>query len=153
MATFQLFFQSGRAKDLSAPVYSAARCDHRENSDYCVHIYSNRPTEGEFHKYFPILKDSYQFYGYSSMNPDTFIYVLGGGVFSEAKKLSNFRSCVSSVEKLVVTLVSLCSWFLASQVYINKCPTRCNNMQSVFYFTARSLYMFRVPSAPIIRST
>ena len=39
--------------------------------------------------------------------------------------------------------------------YINtsKCPTRCNNMQSIFYFTAVSRYMFRVPSAPIIRST
>jgi len=47
----------------------------------------------------------------------------------------------------------LCSWFHASQVYINKCPTRCNNMQSIFYFTAISLYVFRVPSAPIIRST
>jgi len=38
-------------------------------------------------------------------------------------------------------------------VYINKCPTSCNNMQSIFYFTAMSLYMFRVPSTPIIRST
>ena len=26
-------------------------------------------------------------------------------------------------------------------------------MQSIFYFTAKSLYMFRVPSTPIIRST
>jgi len=26
-------------------------------------------------------------------------------------------------------------------------------MQSIFYFTAKSLHMFRVPSAPIIRST
>jgi len=33
-----------------------------------------------------------------------------------------------------------------------KCPTGCNNMQSIFYFTARSLYMFRVLSTPIIRS-
>jgi len=32
-------------------------------------------------------------------------------------------------------------------------PTRCNNKQSIFYFTARSLYMFRVPFAPIISST
>ena len=36
---------------------------------------------------------------------------------------------------------------------IIKCPTRCNNMQSIFYFTAILLYMFRVPSTPIIRST
>jgi len=26
----------------------------------------------------------------------------------------------------------LCSWFRASRGYINKCPTRCNNMQSIF---------------------
>ena len=32
-----------------------------------------------------------------------------------------------------------------------KCPTRCNNRQSIFYFSARSLYMFRVPFTPIIR--
>jgi len=37
--------------------------------------------------------------------------------------------------------------------YITKCPARCNNMQSIFYFTAKSLYMFRVLSTPIIRST
>jgi len=34
-----------------------------------------------------------------------------------------------------------------------KCPTRCNNKQSVFCFTARSLYIFRVPFTPIVRST
>jgi len=34
----------------------------------------------------------------------------------------------------------------------NKCPTRCNTKQSVYY-PARSLYMFRVLSTPIIRST
>jgi hypothetical protein len=32
-------------------------------------------------------------------------------------------------------------------------PTRCNNEQSIFYFTARSLYMFQVSFTPIIRST
>ena len=32
--------------------------------------------------------------------------------------------------------------------YINNCPTRCNNMQSVFYFAAVSLYMFWVPLCP-----
>jgi len=45
------------------------------------------------------------------------------------------------------TLAFLCSCFRESQVYIYKCPTRCNNMRSIFYF------MFRVQSAPIIRST
>ena len=47
----------------------------------------------------------------------------------------------------------LYSCFRASQLYVNKCPTRRNNMQSIFYFNVRSLYMFRVPSTPIIRST
>jgi hypothetical protein len=31
--------------------------------------------------------------------------------------------------------------------------TRCNNKQSLYYFTAISLYMFRMPFASIIRST
>jgi hypothetical protein len=32
-------------------------------------------------------------------------------------------------------------------------PTRCNVEQSIFYFTAVSLYMFRAYFTPIIRST
>jgi len=37
-------------------------------------------------------------------------------------------------------------------VYINNCPTRCNTKQSIYY-SASSLYMFRVSTTPIIRST
>jgi len=36
--------------------------------------------------------------------------------------------------------------------YINNCPTRCNTKQSIYY-SASSLYMFRVPTTPTIRST
>ena len=36
----------------------------------------------------------------------------------------------------------LCSWFRASLIYINNCPTRCNTKQSNYY-SASSLYMFR----------
>ena len=36
--------------------------------------------------------------------------------------------------------------------YINNCPTRCNTKQSIYY-SASSLYMFRVSTTPIIRST
>ena len=36
--------------------------------------------------------------------------------------------------------------------YINNCPTRCNTKQSIYY-SAISLYMFRVSTTPIIRST
>jgi len=35
---------------------------------------------------------------------------------------------------------------------INNCPMRCNTKQSIYY-SASSLYMFRVSSTPIIRST
>ena len=35
---------------------------------------------------------------------------------------------------------------------INNCPTRCNTKQSIYY-SASSLYMFRVSNTPIIRST
>ena len=46
----------------------------------------------------------------------------------------------------------LCFWFRASLIYINNCPTRCNTKQSIYY-SASSLYMFRVSTTPIIRST
>jgi len=36
--------------------------------------------------------------------------------------------------------------------YINNCPTRCNTKQSIYY-SASSLYMFRVSTTPIIRNT
>ena len=39
-----------------------------------------------------------------------------------------------------------------SRIYINNCPTRCNTKQSTYY-SASSLYMFRVSTTPIIRST
>ena len=37
----------------------------------------------------------------------------------------------------------------ASQVYVNKCPTRCNH---TVYFICKMLYMFRSVSPPIIRA-
>ena len=37
-------------------------------------------------------------------------------------------------------------------LYTNNCPTRCNTKQSINY-SASSLYMFRVSTTPIIRST
>ena len=46
----------------------------------------------------------------------------------------------------------LCLWFRASLIYINNCPTRCNTNQSIYY-SASSLYMFRVSTTSIIRST
>jgi len=46
----------------------------------------------------------------------------------------------------------LCLWFRASLICVNSCPTRCNTKQSIYY-SASSLYMFRVSTTPIIRST
>ena len=40
---------------------------------------------------------------------------------------------------------------MADKVF-NNCPTRCSTKQPIYY-SARSLYMFRVLSTPIIRST
>jgi len=42
-------------------------------------------------------------------------------------------------------------WFRASLIYINTC-SRCNTKQSIYY-SASSLYMFRVSNTPIIRIT
>jgi len=45
---------------------------------------------------------------------------------------------LQAVEKIyIVTRISPSTRL----VYINKCPTRCSNMQSIFYFTARSLHV------------
>ena len=38
------------------------------------------------------------------------------------------------------------------QTYISNCPTRCNTKQSIYY-SANSLYMFRVSTTPVIRNT
>ena len=45
-----------------------------------------------------------------------------------------------------------CLRFRASLICINKCPTRCNTKQSIYY-SASSIYMFRVSTTPIIRIT
>jgi len=37
-------------------------------------------------------------------------------------------------------------------IHVNNCPTRCNTKQSIYY-SVSSLYMFRVSTTPIIRST
>ena len=46
----------------------------------------------------------------------------------------------------------LCSGFRAWFIYINNCPTRCSTKQSICY-SASSLYMFRMSTTPIIRSS
>jgi len=51
-----------------------------------------------------------------------------------------------------ISIHILCSWLRASLIYINDCPTRCNTKQSIYY-SASSLYMFRVSTTRIIRST
>ena len=45
-----------------------------------------------------------------------------------------------------------CLWFRVSLIYINNYPTRCNTKQSIYY-SASSLYIFRVSTTPIIRGT
>jgi len=69
-------------------------------------------------------------------------YIIPKRLFSEAIRLAQ-ELCTSEF---------LCVWFRASLIYINNCPTRCNTKQSIYY-SASSLYMFRVSTTPIIRST
>ena len=85
--------------------------------------------------------------------PTTYSEFCNGYIIIQPLKcLEKFQSNLENANIVKISLWILCSWFRASQVYINKCRKRCNNMQSIFYFTALSLYMFRVPSTPIIRS-
>ena len=46
----------------------------------------------------------------------------------------------------------LCLWFRASLIYTNNCSMRYNTKQSIYY-SAISLYMFRVSTTPTARST
>jgi len=59
--------------------------------------------------------------------------------------------CIKIVRRFLCLWI-LCLWFRASLMYVNNCPTRCNTKQSVYY-SAGSLSMFRVSTAPIISST
>ena len=49
---------------------------------------------------------------------------------------------------VVINKILLYLWFHASLIYINNC-LRCNTKQSIYY-SASSLYMFRVSNTPII---
>ena len=63
----------------------------------------------------------------------------------------NIRSTQNSNYSFRYWSYFLCS-YRASLIYINNCPTRCNEKQYIYY-SATSLYMFRVSTTPIIRST
>jgi len=89
----------------------------------------------------------------TSTLPSIFLRYDIGSVVLDTEDCLHDSNANGSRYEIPLLIWNLCSWFRAAQVYINKCPKRCNNMQSIFYFTARSLYVFRVPSAPIIRST
>ena len=60
--------------------------------------------------------------------------------------------CVTEVLQRRPWQLFLCLWSRASLICINNCPTRCNTKQSIYY-SASSLYMFRVTTTPIIRCT
>jgi len=64
--------------------------------------------------------------------------------------------CVSKARRNLIACKTrkgiLCLWIRASLIYIDNCPTRCNTKQSIYYY-ASSLYMFRMSTTPIIRST
>ena len=61
---------------------------------------------------------------------------------------TEFEAASSSKEALRI----LCLWFHASLLYINNYPKRCNTKQSSYY-SASSLYIIRVSTTPVIRST
>ena len=56
----------------------------------------------------------------------------------------------SFIVVVFVKSVILCLWFRALLIYINNRPTRCNTKQPIYY-SASSLYMFRVSTAPHCR--
>jgi len=72
---------------------------------------------------------------------------------SKAQNCSvRFHDIRSPAAEQCCTILCVCLWFRAMLIYINNCPTRCNTKQSTYY-SASSLYMFRVSTTLIIRST
>ena len=56
------------------------------------------------------------------------------------------KFCASSLLNTEINIL------IILRIYIKNCPTRCNTKQSIYYSTS-SLYMFRVSTEPIMRST
>jgi len=73
-------------------------------------------------------------------------------LFKTAKKQDGYLSYFFNLFELKYRPTILCSWFRASLIYINNCPTRCKTKQSIYY-SVSSLYIFRVSTTSIIRST
>jgi hypothetical protein len=76
-----------------------------EQKDVWVNeIFEGRETNGEFHTLFlQLLEQLCKFYDYFRMLPETFWYILND-IRDGIKKQSNFRNCISSEERLAVTL-------------------------------------------------
>jgi len=74
------------------------------------------------------------------------------GFISQHYIPASFSVLVIRHEHTFCFYVLLCSCFRASLICINNCPMRCNTNQSIYY-SASSLFMFRVSTTPIIRST
>ena len=70
----------------------------------------------------------------------------GYGVNKQALTLESLSIIT---DKTSYQVLCLCLWFRASLTCINNCPTRCNTKQSIYY-SASSLYMFRVSTTTII---
>ena len=75
---------------------------------------------------------------------------VSGGNHSHHQEYTKTVTTASGTVQLPSSNVA-CLWFRASLIYTN-CPTRCNTKHSIHY-SASSLYMFRVSTTPIIKST
>ena len=71
---------------------------------------------------------------------------------SIASSVSQLFSFLVGCRGMISRGFGFVAFFVCVRSNINNCPTRCNTKQSIYY-SASSLYMFRVPTTPIIRGT
>ena len=87
------------------------------------------------------------------LRPLLLLLFLAGWMHQVERNNQSFKTELA-IQFWVVPLSFNCQddWSMLILLYINNCPTRCNTKQSIYY-SASSLYMFRVSITPIIRST
>ncbi len=73
-------------------------------TEHVNQLFSSRNKKGEFQMLFSELWDQPEkFFEYFRMTPTTFEYILKG-IEESIKKFSNFRECISTRQRLAVTL-------------------------------------------------
>ena len=93
---------------------------------------------------------NYAFVGYNKNNRRCTVHVLKFYVYGFVHRWSTgWLKRMDSISYVCYCSIDSIFWIT---LYIKNCPTRCSTKQSIYY-SASSLYMFRLSTTPIITST